>query len=68
MGALVSIRSGRACWIGVQRGGRTLFSRNIWALNWGTLGLVLSQTISPSQACMNLPISVGGQLLAEVLW
>lgn len=34
-----------------------LFSRYMMALNWGTLGLMLSQTISPSQAWRNLPIS-----------
>lgn len=34
-----------------------LFSRKIWALKWGILGLMDSQTISPSHACMNLPSS-----------
>lgn len=33
-----------------------LFSRYMMALNWGTLVLMLSQTISPSHECRNLPM------------
>jgi len=41
----------------VQEQMLALFSRYIGALKYGSLGLIDSQTISPSQACTNEPIS-----------
>ena len=41
----------------VGKGQQTLFCRYMGALKYGILVLMDSQTISPSQACKNVPIS-----------